>query len=351
MIRLPFARALAAAGALAALAVAAPAHAQSTVEAEKLFRDGKTLMKQGKFAEACEAFGASQRMESNVATLMSLADCLEKNGQLASAWGYFLKAESETRADRGKGQVNATARRRAAALEPRLSYLTINVPDESRVEGLVVSRGGAIIDPGTYNRALPIDGGEHEITGKAPGHEGWSTKVTVATESDRQSVEVPKFKELPKLLEPTPPVGPSPVLTAPAPSPWTPTRKAALGVGVGSAVALGAGIFLGVRANALENEAKDQCPRGECSLDDVRWADRKRERANSHALGANVAFGVSAAAAIGAGVLWYLGAPDGGDAPADDLGDGSSDDAGDESAFRLHPHVGEFTGVTLDARF
>jgi hypothetical protein len=41
------------------------------------------------------------------------------------------------------------------------------------------------------NRALPIDGGLHEP---------WSTKVTLASERDKQSVKVPKFKELPKLV-------------------------------------------------------------------------------------------------------------------------------------------------------
>src|SRR5688572_1489909 len=110
-------------------ALTATARAQSTVDAEKLFRDGKGLMKQRKVAEACDAFEASQRIESNISTLMSLADCREKNGQLASAWGHFLRAESMTRSDPSKSAVNTIARRRAAAIEPRMSYLIVNVPD------------------------------------------------------------------------------------------------------------------------------------------------------------------------------------------------------------------------------
>jgi hypothetical protein len=331
--------------------VAAPgatAQAQSTGEAEKLFRDGKALMKQGKTDEACDAFEASQRMESNISTVLSLADCREKNGQLASAWGWFLKAESMTRGDPGRAALNATARRRSAALEPRLSYLIINVPDESRIDGLVVSRNGIVVDPGTWNRALPIDGGAYEIEGKAPAHEKWSAKVTVKDEADRQSVDVPRFKELPRLLGPAqPPTPESPVPVARDDGfQLTTERKIAIGVGGASLVALGTGIVLGVSARNLDQEAVDLCPAMSCTDADASRANARRDRANSRALGANVAFGVSAAAAIGAGVLWYLGRDDLAEAaPADE------DDAGDTSALRVHPHVGAFTGVTLDRSF
>ena len=328
-------------------ALAATARAQSTVDAEKLFRDGKGLMKQRKVAEACDAFEASQRIESNIATLMSLADCREKNGQLASAWGHFLRAESMTRSDPSKTAVNTIARRRAAAIEPRMSYLIVNVPDESRVEGLVVSRNHVVIDPGTWNRALPVDGGEYLIEGRAPGHEPWSTTIVVRTEGDRQSVEVPKFKELPKLMEQIEKssrtdedgdVGEP----APSSSTWTPQRKIALGIGIGSAVALVGGAALGMAARGADADAKDACPRDACSAEDAQEANDRRDRANDLALGANIAFGVSAAAAIGAGVLWYLG---GGSAGA---GDGEEPASGEIS---LRPNVGAFTGVVLDARF
>jgi hypothetical protein len=326
-------------------ALSATAHAQSTVEAEKLFRDGKQLMKQGNVASACEAFDGSQRIESNIATLLSLADCREKNGQLASAWGWFLKAESLTRDDSGKKSLNATARRRAAAIEPRLSYLTINVPEESHIDGLVVSRNGVVVDRGTYNRAVPVDGGDYKIEGKAPGHEPWSTSVTVGPESDRQAVEVPKFKEAPKLIGTAPaastepdaeplPAAPQPVLT--------PIRYGALGAAGLAVVALGGGVFLGLSAQDLDDEAVGLCKQGACSPAQADAANEKRDQAQSRALSANVAFGVSAAAAIGAGVLWFIGGP------SSDSGESAEPEG---TALRLRPHVGDFTGVTLGARF
>jgi hypothetical protein len=341
-----------AAAALAVLATAslgaAPAHAQSTVEAEKLFRDGKLLMKQRKTAEACDAFEASQRIEPNIATLTSLADCREKNGQLASAWGYFLKAESLTRADARQTKLNATARQRAAAIEPRLSYLTINLPDESRVEGLVVARNGVVVDPGTFNRAVPVDGGEYEIQGKAPGHEPWTTRVTVKNESDRQSVEVPKFKELPKLLEPkqqTTPDSPDGVVLATPERPlFTPLRYGALGAGGVAVIAVVAGAVFGSQSSSLDKDAEDLCVEGSCTAQQAQAANDKREDARSKATLANISFGVGAAAAIGAGVLWYLGAPSDG-VPSDE---DAEEEAGEIS---INPHVGDFTGVVLGTRF
>ena len=322
----------------------APAHAQSTVEAEKLFRDGKSLMKKGKLAEACDAFEASQRIESNLATLMSLADCREKNGQFASAWGFFLKAESLTRNDISKGQANVTARKRAALLEPRLSYLTVNVPDESRVDGLAVSRNGIVIDPGTWNRAVPIDGGEYTIEGKAPGHEGWSTQVTVKTEGDKQSVEVPKFKELPKLIEPDPKTEPQPYVPIDEPSPWTQKRKVAVGVAGGGVVALGVGIGTALVAKSLRDKADKGCPVVGCSEAEARLSNDRIKRSNRWGWAATGAFGVSLGAAIGAGVLWYLGSPS--RETDEDL-----EEAPEAGEISLRPAVGEFTGFTVDVGF
>jgi hypothetical protein len=339
---------LAALSATVCLGAAAPAHAQSTVEAEKLFRDGKVLMKQGKFADACSAFEASQRIEANIATLTSLADCSEKNGKLATAWGYFLKAESLTRSDAKQTKLNATARQRAAAIEPRLSYLTINLPDESRIEGLVVARNGVVVDPGTFNRAVPVDGGEYEIQGKAPGHEPWTTRVTVKNESDRQSVEVPKFKELPKLLEPkqpTTPENPDGVVLDTPPRPlFTPMRYGALGAAGVAVGAVVAGAVFGTQSSSLNSDAEDLCVDGRCTAEQAAAANDKRDDAESKAMLANVSFGIGAAAAIGAGVLWYLGAPSD-RAPSDE---DAEEEAGEVS---LRPHVGDFTGVTLGTRF
>src|SRR5207249_2119395 len=132
-----------------------------------------------------------------------------------------------------------------AELEPKLSYLTISVPDEARIEGLALTRNGQTLDPVLWNRAVPVNGGEYVVGGRAPGHEEWKTTVTVPAEKGHVSVDVPKFKELGKLVPtptPTKPIAKSPTVAtptpeqpdeeeqdrAPTPSRWTGKRKAAV---------------------------------------------------------------------------------------------------------------------------
>src|SRR5687768_14977862 len=160
--------------------IPAVAHAQSaTAEAETLFRQGQELLSKGKFAEACAAFDASQKLEPTIATLLNQASCREKNGQLATAWGLFIDAERQTRSatDATNRQFHQVAANYAAKLEPRLSTLTINVPVENRVGGLEVLRNNEPVDPGAWNKPLPVDGGTYVVTARAPGNTDWSSSI------------------------------------------------------------------------------------------------------------------------------------------------------------------------------
>ena len=67
--------------------------------------------------------------------------------------------------------------------------------------------------------------------------------------------------------------------------------------------------ILGVTAKSADADAKDACPRNSCTPQDALEANNLRDKANRRALGANIAIGVGVGAAIGAGVLWFLGAP------------------------------------------
>jgi hypothetical protein len=322
-----------------ALGVLAPiaAHGQASPQAEALFRDGKQLMKDGKLAEACAAFEGSERAEHNVATVLSLADCREKNRQYASAWALFLQADSQTRADPSKAALNTTAKRRAHALESRLSYLTINVPDESRIPDLLVTRDGAPVDPAEWNRSIPADGGSHVIAGKAPGHEPWSTTVTLRPESDKQAVEVPRFKALPEIVN-RPPRDEAMVpvrVAAPEPSPFTRRRKIGLAVAIGGLAIGGAALGLGISAGSLHDDAVTTCPPSACSVKNAADATATNDRARSRARYANIGYGVAGAAAIAAGVLWLTGKPE-------------SPNAGQVV---VAPQLGEASGLAVLGRF
>ncbi len=74
---------LAVASASAALGWSVPAAAQpsNTALAESLFREGKRLSSEKKFAEACPKFAESYRLDPGLGTLLNLATCHESEGQ------------------------------------------------------------------------------------------------------------------------------------------------------------------------------------------------------------------------------------------------------------------------------
>lgn len=283
------------------------AEAQNAAQAEKLFTEAKTLFDAGKTEEACKTWEASERLDPSLGTLTNIANCREKNGDLATAWEAFVALERRTAGIGKYESLNKLGKSRAAALEPRLSLLTINVPDEVRVEGLEVYRDGVVIQNGAWNRALPIDGGVHTITGRAPGHEAWSTQVTVEREHDRKAVEVPRFKAI---RDPRGgPGGKTVIIDRRAPTTFTPRRKIAAGVAAGGVVALAAGAFLGFRARGLDDDANSICRQPNCSLDDVAAAEAKSADAHRTAIYADVALGVGIGALAAGAILWLRGAP------------------------------------------
>src|SRR5687767_2391284 len=58
-------------------------------DAARLFSEGRALVLEGRFAEACPRFEQSQRLEPRLGTQLNAAFCHERQGELATAWlGY-----------------------------------------------------------------------------------------------------------------------------------------------------------------------------------------------------------------------------------------------------------------------
>lgn len=285
---------------LATLAVLAGGAAEvgaqpATAQAEQLFRDGKRLMGEGNITAACDAFEGSYRMAPAVSTLLNLADCREKNQQYASAWTNFIEAARQSQGDPSLAALTETARRRAAAVESRLSFLIVNVPDEARIDGLTISRNGTLLDPAAWNRDMPVDGGDYRIEGKAPAFEPWSTTVKVGNAKDKQSVNVPRFRE-------TVTGGPSSsaaAVHADHPRTFGGTRKLAVGLWAVGAAALGGGLALELSARNTYDDAKLD-HNNDRRHDLTASANRRRHYAQAAGAAGLVAVGVGA-------VLWYRG--------------------------------------------
>ena len=271
-------------------------------EAEALFNEADRLEATGKIDQACAAFEASNRIERRAGTMIRIGQCRERQNKIASAWSAYKDSLTRVQ-DPAKKQI---AEAKIAELEPKLSFLTVLVPDESRIDGLIIKRDGVVLDPFLWNRGAPVDGGRYVISGEAPGHEPWSTTIEVKAASAKASVEVPRFKELHKLVVTTPSddLEESPVV----PGRFTLTRKIAIGVAGLGVVAVGAGVLLGLDANRKQDRALELCP-DPTRCDAAAQAQDVHDQSRSRALAANIAFGVAGAAGVAAIVLWLSGAP------------------------------------------
>ena len=155
----------------ASTASAAPSESDRAA-AQALFEQARQLVDDGKYEAACPKFAESQRLDPAPGTQFNLADCYEKTGRLASAWSLFLEVAVSSKAA-GRPEHEALARKRAAALKPKLPRLTIEVPAESRVPELSVGRCSVSVGEAQWGAAMPVDSGRCLITAKAPGHKPW----------------------------------------------------------------------------------------------------------------------------------------------------------------------------------
>src|SRR6266540_1735103 len=194
---------------LALVSAASPAFAQGTgdeASAQQLFDQGRALLQDGRFAEACSKFAASQQIAPSGGTLLNLADCYEKNGQLASAWAKFREVAS--RAQRaGRADVEQMANDRIKQIEPKLSFLTIVVPRATDVDGIEVRRDGEISLRAAWGTALPVDGGEHTIQVTAPGRQKRVIPARVRASGDRVTVTLPPLEAIQAIHDSPSPVG------------------------------------------------------------------------------------------------------------------------------------------------
>jgi len=91
---------------------------------------------------------------------------------------------------------------------------------------------------------------------------------------------------------------------------FTGRRKVALAVGGVGVVALAGGIVFGIQSQHLADDALTACPSPSTPCANAAHANDLSQSGRSHALRADIAYGVAAGAAIGAAVLWLTGSPE-----------------------------------------
>jgi hypothetical protein len=303
---------------LVSLATAgASAQEQTEVAATALFDQGRKLMQQGKYADACPKLAESERLAPSGGTLLNLADCYEHTGQTASAWAAWKDAAARANAA-GKSDVEKRALARAAALEPNLAKLAISVDPASDVPGLEVKRDGVKVGHAEFGVPIPVDPGTHVIDAMAPNKQPFSGKVDVAPKQANATlsvtlVDAPQAAPTPT---PTPETTPTPTATPATTTPatpeqpassWSGQKTAALIVGGVGLVGIGVGSAFGLIAKSKNDQAlqKDNCRTSTlCSQTGINLTNDAKNAATV----STIAF-VAGGVALAGGIVLWLTAP------------------------------------------
>jgi hypothetical protein len=272
------------------LATSGPAAAQTSAAAELAFRQGRRLMNEKRFQEACPKFEESQRLDPAPGTQLNLADCYEKVGRTASAWETFRAAEAAATAT-GQNDFALEAKKRAEALEPRLCKLAITAAEPG--DGLEVRLDGKVVTE-LVGSSAPIDPGAHALEVVAPGKQRWSQQVRVDRPGTTVSVAIPA---LAPEIAPTPQAPPPPA-TRDQTSPGHRMTPLAWGLAIGAGAALAVGVGFDVVAYSDLRGCRDQ---GGCDSQDEVDSIKRR------VVVGDVLVGAAVAAAGGAFLAYWFG--------------------------------------------
>jgi hypothetical protein len=275
----------------------------SSVAAQALFDEAKRLIQQGDAASACPKLEESERLEPGIGTKLNLANCYEKIGRTASAWILYLEVESDTKRN-GQVERQTMAHNRAAALQPKLSHVTINVPPESRVSGLVVERDGVAVGAAQWGLSIPVDPGSHTVRAHALGKKDWQSALSVAPDASAQTLSVPVLENAPLASQAA--------TAAPKPQNRALRTGAFVSFGVsGVGAVLGTVFGLSAISKNKASNASDKCQGDNCLSDGVSLRNQARSAGNI----STIAFAVSGAA-LATGVVLFFTSSKHGDAPA-----------------------------------
>ena len=251
--------------------------------AETLFREGRQLMAQGRFHDACPKLAESQRIDPQIGTLINLAACHDGEGKTASSWAEYNDAAVQA-VRAGRADHESVARRKGAEVQARLSRVVLIAARP--IDGLVVTFDSARLGNGVLGTPLPIDPGPHAIKAEATGRVTWSSTIDVRPGPATQTVTLPD-------LAPASESAGSPSFPDPAATSLrvNPLAWAAGGVALTS-VSIGA--YFGVRAFSSNDAASIACPRNVCDAAGIELDRQGRAAATA----STVAFAIGAAATL-----------------------------------------------------
>lgn len=280
-----------------------------TDRASALFREGRRLVDEQRYGEACERFEQSLKLADGLGTRFNLADCWEHVGRIASAQAAFTEVAIAAHA---AGQIDreTVARERAAALEARVSRVTIDMQASAGDQPTVLQNGG-LVKPENWGKAQPVDPGTQLIEVTAAGRLPWSSRVQVPSGGAMVWVTVPRLLEDPKARQaaraPREPVKKKALRKGPPEKPRD-MRAVSLGLAALGVSGIAAGTAFALKYKSFADDADAICPSltAPCSEEDSLRRDSLDNDAEAAGTGAIISFGVGGAALLGAFISHFV---------------------------------------------
>lgn len=295
-MRRPF---LAIATAVLTLVATAPARAGDPAAALEQLKKGYELKTAGKCEEAIPHFVESHRLDPQAKTLLNLADCEERLGDLVSAQKHARDARQLAQ-DAGNTELLGIADERVSSIDKKMPRLTIRLAKDAPSDS-VVSRDGTSLGAVSLGMALPINPGQHVVVVTAPGRSEKRFPVRLA-EGAQTVIDVepgPRLSGSTSDRATSPPGG----ADGRADTSGLGTRKlVALGLGGLGVVGVGVGSIFGLKAISgnSDSNANGHCDSTGCDT----IGKQLRNDARSDATVSTVAFVVGLAALGGGAALW-----------------------------------------------
>ncbi|MET0282893.1 MAG: hypothetical protein ABW352_00425, partial [Polyangiales bacterium] len=162
--------------------------AETLLQSNALFAQGKRELDANQLPAACASFAESYRLVPRGGTLLNLGLCREREGRSEEAW-RVLRAALAVAQREGREDRVPLAREHIGALEAQLSFAAIALPHDVDPSLVALRLDGAAIAREEWN-AVPLAPGEHVFSAEAVGFESWSTKIVIGAAPSRLVVSI-----------------------------------------------------------------------------------------------------------------------------------------------------------------
>ena len=301
-------------------------------QADTLFKQGKKLMEQKRYAEACASFEKSFKLDPVIGAQLNVAKCYEEWHKLGAAFNAYKVAEkmAHDAGDKREPDIHDIIQK----LDPDVPRLTVKLPADLRADQVKVTLDSQPFS--TFNEPIVVDPGPHMVEYYVQGSAKKQNQVVPIEKGGKQEVvlEAPKAAK-PVQNEPAKTVVEEPVKSEP--SPGRNQRIAGIAVGGGGLVAIAISTIMTVNAKHKYTDALDMYCGGmtdNCDMTGLQLTHEARTTANQ----ATVVF-ILGAALVGGGVALYLLAPK------------AKDPSSSDEAIYVAPSVGPSSaGIVLGGR-